>query len=85
MVSSTIELDDPKNDEISLLKLDFEGEVEWRKTYGSNDDDVGSKVIQLEDGSYAVVGTIGFEVNPDSKSKMCLMKLNSNGDLVSME
>lgn len=82
IVSSTIELDDPKNDEISLLKLDFEGEVEWRKTYGSNDDDMGSKVIQLEDGSYAVVGTIGFEINPDSRSKMCLMKLNSNGELV---
>ncbi len=82
LVSSTIELDDPKNDEISLLKLNFLGEPEWRKTYGSNDDDMGSKVIQLEDGSYALIGTIGFEINPDSKSKMCLMKIKSNGDLV---
>ena len=82
MVSSTIELDDPKNDEISLLKLNSEGEEQWRKTYGSNEDDTGSKVIQLDDGSYAVIGTIGFEINQDSQSKMCLMKINPNGDLV---
>ncbi|MCK5209592.1 MAG: hypothetical protein KAQ79_16270, partial [Cyclobacteriaceae bacterium] len=47
IVSSTIELDDPANDEISLLKLNFAGEEEWRNTYGSNDNDIGSKVIQL--------------------------------------
>ena len=82
IVSSTIELDDPANDEISLLKLDFNGDVEWRKTYGSNDDDIGSKVIQLEDGSYVVVGTIGFNIFPGSTSKMCLMKVNLEGELV---
>lgn len=84
IISSTIELEDPKNDEISLLKLSELGEEEWRKTYGSNDDDMGAKVAQLSDGSYVVVGTIGFEINPDSKSKMCLMKLNPEGDLVPM-
>ena len=82
IVSSTIELDDPANDEISLLKLNFAGEEEWRNTYGSNDNDIGSKVIQLQDGSYVVVGTIGFEINPDSRSKMCLMKVNPEGELV---
>lgn len=82
IVASTIELDNPKNDEISLLKLNSEGDEEWRKTYGSNDDDVGSKVMQLEDGSFILVGTIGFEINPDARSKMCLMKINPNGDLI---
>lgn len=85
IVVSTIELDDPLNDEISLLKLNFQGEEEWRKTFGSNDDDAGADVIQLEDGSYVVVGTIGFEINPDSGSKMCLMKLSPDGELVPME
>lgn len=84
MVSSTIELDDPKNNEISLLKIDSEGAEQWRKTYGSNDNDVGSKVVQLQDGGYVVVGTIGFEINPNSLSKMCLMKVNSEGELVPM-
>jgi hypothetical protein len=85
IVISTLELDDPLNDEISLLKLNFQGEEEWRKTFGSNDDDMGAEVIQLEDGSYLVVGTVGFEINPDSGSKMCLIKLNPNGDLVPLE
>ena len=82
ILSTTIELDDPKNDEISLLKLNSEGEEEWRKTYGSDDDDVGSKVVQTDDGSFVVVGTIGFDINPDSRSKMCLIKVNPNGELI---
>jgi len=82
IVISTIELDDPLNDEISLLKLNNLGEEQWRKTYGSNDDDIGANIIQIDDGSYVLVGTVGFEINPDSQSKMCLMKMNPNGDLV---
>jgi hypothetical protein len=85
IVISTIELDDPLNDEISLLRLNSEGEEVWRKTFGSNDDDIGAKVIQLEDDSFVLTGTIGFEINPDSQSKMCLMKVNSDGELVSMD
>lgn len=82
IVSSTIEFEDPLNDEISLLKLNESLEEEWRKTFGSNDDDKGAKVVELTDGSFLVVGTIGFEINPDSKSKMCLMKVNKEGELV---
>jgi hypothetical protein len=65
--------------------LNSEGEEVWRKTFGSNDDDIGAKVIQLEDDSFVLTGTIGFEINPDSQSKMCLMKVNSDGELVSMD
>ncbi len=82
IIISTIELDDPLNDEISLLKLNSEGDQEWRKTYGSNDNDIGENIIQLEDGSFLLIGTIGFEINPDSQSKMCLMKINPNGELI---
>jgi len=82
IISSTIELDDPKNDEISLLRLNADGDELWRKTYGSDEDDTGSKVIELEDGSFAIVGTIGFDINPDSESKLSLIKVNAVGDLV---
>ena len=82
IIASTIELDDPKNDEISLLKLDQDGEVQWRKTFGSNEDDSGSKVLEINDGAFVIVGTIGFDINPNSESKMCLIKVNRNGDLV---
>ena len=82
IISTTIRLDDPRKTEISLLKIDATGEEEWRKTFGSDDDDKASGVLQLEDGSYVVVGTIGFDINTESRSKMCLLKVNPNGDLV---
>jgi len=81
-IASTIELGDPKNDEISLLRLNIDGEELWRRTYGSNEDDSGSKVLELNDGSFVIVGTIGFDINPNSASKMCLIKVNPEGELV---
>ena len=85
IISSTIEFDDPINDEISLLKLNESLEEEWRKTFGSNVNDKGAKVVELTDGSFLVIGTIGFEINPDSRSKMCLMKVNSGGELIPLK
>lgn len=82
LVSSKIELIDPENDEISLLKLNAIGGLEWRQTFGSNDNDIGVRVIQLEDESYVLVGTIGFSINQSSETKMCLIKVNVNGELV---
>ena len=79
---STIELPPPRSDEISLLKVDFRGNETWRKTYGSNENDTGSKVLQLNDDSYVVAGTIGFEISPNSSSKMALMKVSSKGELM---
>lgn len=85
IVISTIELDDPLNDEISLLRLNAEGEELWRKTFGGGADDMGTNVIQLEDGSFVLTGTIGFQINPNSQSKMCLMKVNPDGELEPMD
>jgi hypothetical protein len=82
VVVSTIELNDPLNNEISVLKLNFQGEEEWRRTFGSDANDAGADVVQLDDGSYVIVGTIGFDINPSSSSKLCLIKLNANGALV---
>jgi hypothetical protein len=82
LIASTIELPPPKNDEISLLKVDFQGNEVWRNTYGSDENDAGSTVIQLLDKSYVIVGTIGFDINPNSSSKMALMKVRSNGELI---
>jgi len=67
------------------LKVDFNGEEEWRKTFGSSENDTGAKAVQLANGSYVVVGTMGFEINPNSQSKMCLIKVNKDGELVPMD
>lgn len=82
LISSTIQLPPPENDEISLLKVDFLGNEVWRNTYGSNENDAGSKVVQLDDNSYVLVGTIGFDINPNSSSKMALLKVSSSGELI---
>ena len=82
LVVSTIDLSDPKNDEISLLKIDGSGGELWRKTYGSNGFDSGMNVVELSDGSILLVGSIGIDINTTSQSKMCLLKINREGDLI---
>jgi hypothetical protein len=85
IVISTIELDDPLNDEISLLRLNPEGDEMWRKTFGGGADDAGTNVLQLEDGSFVLSCTIGFQINPNSQFKMGLIKVSPEGELVPME
>ncbi len=85
IVITTIELDDPLNDEISLLRLNVDGEEVWRKTFGGGADDAGTNVLQLEDGSFVLSCTIGFQINPNSQFKMGLIKVNPEGELVPLE
>ncbi len=82
LVTSVIQLDDPKNDEISLLRLDAAGDLVWRNTFGSDDNDKGAGVVEMSDGGFAIVGTVGFEINTNSQSKMCLIKVNKDGNLI---
>ncbi len=39
-----------------IVKYTENGIVEWSKTYGGSNDDRASKIIQTEDGGYAVIG-----------------------------
>lgn len=75
------------NDDFGLVKIGIGGggklKVLWNHVYGSNDFDKGSRVIELGDGSLAIIGSIGFPVNtPGSVSKVGLLKLNANGELI---
>ncbi len=40
-----------------LIKTDASGNVQWSKTYGGSGDDIGSTVIQINDGGYAIAGS----------------------------
>jgi hypothetical protein len=40
-----------------LLKIDSQGSMEWRRTYGASGNVRGSCVIQTSDGGYAIAGT----------------------------
>lgn len=75
------------NDDFGLIKIGIDEvgrlRVLWHRTFGSNDFDKGGRVIELGDGSLAIVGSIGFPLNrPASVSKVGLLRLNSNGELI---
>jgi len=63
---------------VYILKLDSNGEVEWQKTFGGEDNERANSVQQTADGGYIVAGRIWpieylFDVY--------ILKLNSKGDL----
>ena len=39
-----------------LLKYDAQSELQWSKTYGGTGTDVGSDIVQTNDGGYAIIG-----------------------------
>ncbi len=78
------------NDDFGLIKIGIdEGgrlRVLWHHVYGGNDFDKGGCLIELGDGSLAIVGSIGFPVNtPASVSKVGLLRLNAKGELIPNE
>jgi hypothetical protein len=65
---------------IWLTKIDQSGAVLWSSTFGSEtENDTGAAVIELPDGKIVVLGTMGLA---DNQSKMALMKLNPDGQLL---
>src|SRR2546422_3664491 len=61
MVGSTTSIDgditiNHGGNDIWLLKTDTFGNIQFQKTYGGSDDDIGASVIQALDGGYAVAG-----------------------------
>ena len=66
------------NYDIHVVKVNRQYTVEWSKEFGNNSPDQGNKVIQTQDGGYAVVGTVAitsgnkdiFVVKMDAKGKV---------------
>lgn len=46
----------PSPEDVALTKTDSQGNVQWTRTYGGNDVDVGYSVRQTPDGGYAILG-----------------------------
>ncbi|MEM6359268.1 MAG: hypothetical protein AAGA64_01255 [Bacteroidota bacterium] len=62
---------------IFLMKTTNTGVVEWVQSFGGSDDDRSGSIIQLNDGSILMTGTIELE----SQTKMVLIKTKPNGEL----
>lgn len=67
----------PQTD-IYIAKLNYNGEVEWSKTFGSSENDSASVVRQDKDGNYVILANIGFVT-----TEMCgVIRLNAKGSFL---
>jgi hypothetical protein len=58
-----------------LVKINTTGQVQWNQTYGSAFDEHGYQVIELNDGGYALAGTV-------NGTDLYMVRTNSTGNLV---
>lgn len=66
-----------KQDDLSLIKINASGLVEWQHNFGSSEKQEGASVTENSDGSLLVFGTTYF----GDVKKLMLMKVNKNGEL----
>jgi uncharacterized protein YegL len=68
-----------------ILKINKNGEIEWRKTYGGENTEYGCSIIQALDGGYLVSGSAksktGDVVGNRGLDDAWLLKLNSIGEI----
>jgi len=71
------------NYRIMLLKLNYEGELEWFKFFGGKDDWEGHSIARVNDG-YLIGGAVEGVATPEGGRdwKAYLAKINKNGDRV---
>ena len=66
-----------------LLKFDAHDNLEWQKTYGGSNDEKGYKIIQTQDGGFAVIGysksSDGDLVINEGFEDVWILKLNALG------
>lgn len=67
-----------------LMSLDTEGNLLWNKTYGGSDDDRGQKLVQTQDGGFALAGysrsSDGDASNNEGFHDNWLVKTDGNGN-----
>ena len=71
-------VDDSKQDNFFLLKLNAKGNVEWRDEYGSKFSEKAYSLIETYDGGFAICGEKKLA---DNDSDFWLIKLTKNGSM----
>ena len=65
--------------DVYVVKLDANGNLQWTKTIGGPESEIGSSLIQTSDGGYAIAGaTISFGAG---SGDVYVVKLDANGNL----
>lgn len=64
--------------DVWVLKLASNGIIQWQRTYGGLEDDIGYSIVQSSDGGYVIVGqTNSFSGN--GRHDFWILKLDNNG------
>jgi hypothetical protein len=62
-----------------LLKTDTAGKKIWEKSYGTSAFDIGTSVVQTQDGGYAMSG---YSAKSGGSQDVSLLRINSSGTLL---
>jgi len=77
MIVASNYIDYKKSTDIWLIKTDSSGEMEWNKTIGGEEHDVGRSIKYTSDGGYIITGsTQSFTIG---ETDIWLIKINNNG------
>ena len=66
--------------DIYVVKIDNNGNLQWTKTIGGTDRDVGRSVVQTSDGGYAIVGHT-YSFGGGIFYNIYVIKLSANGTI----
>lgn len=67
------------NNDMVLIKLDFEGNRKWKNYYGGSHNDLGHKFIITKDGGFAMAG---FNRSVDDFGDAYLVKADKDGKMI---
>jgi hypothetical protein len=66
--------------DVYVIKVDSTGNLQWTKTIGGGNNDIGNSIIQSRDGGYAITG-VTYSFNDTTNGDVYAMKLDSSGNL----
>jgi len=67
--------------DVYVVKLDAKGNLQWTKTIGGENEDLGSSLIQTSDGGYAIAGYTGSFGAGLFNADVYVVKLDAKGNL----
>jgi hypothetical protein len=79
IIVGTTDSEGAGGNDIWLRKTDKNGEVEWKKTFGGSNDEIGKSIYITADGGYIIVGS--KEIEGQGMNDIYIIKTDSNGNL----
>ncbi len=74
------------SDDLWVVKVRFNGQIEWERSYGGTGSDVGRAIQQTKDGGYIITGTTssfnGNVSNNNGNSDIWVIKIDPTGGIM---